>query len=412
MFAIIILGDSMTDRIIFHIDCNNAFLSWTAVNMLHNGYNIDIRNRYAVIAGNESERKGIVLAKSNLCKTRGVTTGETLYSARKKCPYLEVYHPEYKIYKRYSDIMYTYLCNYTNKIERYSIDECFLDLSDSIKLYGDPIKLAYKIKNDIKNNFGFTVNVGVGNNKLLAKMASDFSKPDKVHILFNNDIKSKMWSLDVSDLFMIGKASSKKLHELNINTIKDLANTPIEYLIKHFKSMGKTMWSYANGIDNSEVESNYGNPSSISNSLVLPYNYKKTIDIYPELKKLSFSVAKKLRDKKMYTQSISVNVKFHDFTKINKQITLDNLTNNDNEIYENVIKIFNKIWNEDSDKKVRSLGVSLNKLTDLYKVQLSIFNITNETNEKKDNLQKTIDQIKNKYGDKSISYADMLKKEK
>lgn len=402
----------MAERIIFHIDCNNAFLSWTAVNMLHNGSKIDIRNKYAVIAGNESERKGIVLAKSNPCKKRGIITGETLYSARKKCPYLEVYHPEYKIYKRYSDIMYTYLCNYTNKIERYSIDECFIDFSDSIKLYGDPIKLAYKIKDDIKNNFGFTVNVGVGNNKLLAKMASDFSKPDKVHTLFTNEVTTKMWNLDVSDLFMIGKASSKKLHELNINTIKELANTNVDFLIKHFKSMGKMMWEYANGIDNSIVESDFGNPKSISNSLVLPYNYTKINDIYLELKKLSFSVGKRLRDKKMYTSSISVYVKFHDFTKINKQITLDNLINSDNEIYENVIKIFNKLWNEDSDKKVRSLGVALNNLTDIYKVQLSIFNMSNKSVKTKDNLQKTIDEIKHKYGDKSITYADMLKKEK
>ena len=243
-------------------------------------------------------------------------------------------------------------------------------------------------------------------------MASYFSKPDKVHTLFTNEVTTKMWNLDVSDLFMIGKASSKKLHELNINTIKELANTNVDFLIKHFKSMGKMMWEYANGIDNSIVESDYGNPKSISNSLVLPYNYTKINDIYLELKKLSFSVGKRLRDKKMYTSSISVYVKFHDFTKINKQITLDNLINSDNEIYENVIKIFNKLWNEDSDKKVRSLGVALNNLTDIYKVQLSIFNMSNKSVKTKDNLQKTIDEIKNKYGDKSITYADMLKKEK
>ena len=177
----------MSERIILHIDCNNAFLSWTAVNMLHNGSTVDIRNRYAVIAGDEATRHGVVVAKSTPCKINGVKTGDTLYMARKKCPYLEVYPPNHKIYKKYSDIMYTYLCMYSDKIERYSIDECFVDYTESYKKFGDPVKFAYKIKNDIRDNFGFTVNVGVGNNKLLAKMASDFSKPDKVHTLFIND---------------------------------------------------------------------------------------------------------------------------------------------------------------------------------------------------------------------------------
>ena len=164
------------ERIILHVDVNNAFLSWSAVWLLKNGYEKDIRNRYAIIAGDETQRRGIVLAKSNLCKKKGVKTAEAIYLARKKCPYLEIYPPRYDVYKKFSDMMYKYLCNYTNIIERYSIDECFLDYTGSVKLFGDPVKVAYKIKDDIYRMFGFTVNVGVGNNKLLAKMASDFEK--------------------------------------------------------------------------------------------------------------------------------------------------------------------------------------------------------------------------------------------
>ena len=400
----------MKERIILHIDCNNAFLSWTAVNMLHNGSKVDIRNRYAVIGGDETQRKGVVLAKSMPCKIKGVTTGETLYTARRKCPYLEVYRPDHNIYKRYSDMMYTYLCNYSDKIERYSIDECFVDYTDSYKLFGDPIKLAYKIKNDIKVNFGFTVNVGIGNNKLLAKMASDFAKPDKVHTLFIHQIKEKMWPLDVSDLFMIGRSSNKKLHELGINTIGDIANCDIDFLTRHFKSMGKLMWNYANGIDNSEVESDYGNPKSISTSSILPYNYSNTEDIYRELKKLSMETGKRLREKKMYSPNVSIWVKFHDFSKISKQITLDNLINSDEDIYNNSIKLFNKIWNSDDDKKVRGLCVGVSNLTDIYKVQLSIFGEENVKVKQNNHLQKALDDIKKKYGDNSITYADELKK--
>lgn len=397
-------------RIILHVDVNNAFLSWTAVNMLHKGSKIDIRNRYAVIGGDEATRHGIVLAKSMPAKQKGVVTAETIYSARKKCPYLEVYPPEFKIYKKYSDRMYTYLCNYSKKIERYSIDECFIDYTDSYQKYGDPVKLAYKIKNDIRDNFGFTVNVGVGDNKLLAKMASDFSKPDKVHTLFMNEIKDKMWPLDVNELFMIGKASSKKLHELNINTIGELANTDIEFLIRHFKSMGKMMWEYANGIDNSEVESERGNPKSISTSVVLPYDYTNVDEIKKILKDLSMDTGRRLRYKKMYAPNVSIWIKFHDFTKISKQITLDKLINSDNDIYENACRLFDKIYNPDGEKKVRSLCVGVSNLTDTYKVQLSLL----ENNLKEENinseLKKTLEDIKRKYGDKSITYADRLQK--
>lgn len=398
----------MKERIIFHIDCNNAFLSWTAVHMLHSGSKIDIRNRYTVIGGKESERKGIVLAKSNLCKKCGVVTGETLYAARRKCPYLEVYQPEFKIYRKYSDIMYTYLCNYSKKIERYSIDECFIDFSDNLEIKKDPVRWAYKIKNEIRDNFGFTVNVGVGNNKLLAKMASDFSKPDKVHTLFSNEIKDKMWGLPIEDLFMIGRASSKKLRELGINTINDLAHTDREYLARYFKSMSKMMWEYANGIDESLVESDYGNPKSISNSCVLPYNYSNIDDIYQEIKRLSEMTGKKLREKKMYSPNVMVWVKFDDFTKISKQLTLDNLINSDKDIYECAIKLFNKIWNTDSDKKVRSLCVGVSNLTDKYMVQLSMFENNNIKDNEEDKLKKTLNNIKEKYGDKSITYADRL----
>ena len=403
---------AMKERIILHIDVNNAFLSWTAVNMLHRGSKIDIRDRYAVIGGDEATRHGIVLAKSFPAKKRGVKTAETLYTARKKCPYLDVYPPEFKIYKKYSDRMYTYLCNYSNKIERYSIDECFLDYTDSYKLFGDPIKLAYKIKNEIRDNFGFTVNIGIGNNKLLAKMASDFSKPDKVHTLFTSEITKKMWPLSVDELFMIGKASSKRLHDLNINTIGELANTDPGLLTRHFKSMGKMMWEYANGIDDSEVESERGNPKSISTSVVLPYDYTDIDEIKKVLKELSMDTGRRLRKKKMYAENVSIWIKYHDFTKISKQMVLNNPINKDDDIYNTAAHLLTKIYTPESDKKVRSLCVGVSNLTDKYKVQLSLIdnNVDQKENDIDDELKKTLNEIKQKYGDKSITYADSIDK--
>ena len=380
--------------------------------MLHKGSRVDIRERYAVIGGDEATRHGIVLAKSFPAKKAGVKTAETLYSARKKCPYLDVYPPEFKVYKKYSDRMYTYLCNYSNKIERYSIDECFLDYTDSYEKFGDPVKLAYKIKNEIRDNFGFTVNIGVGNNKLLAKMASDFSKPDKVHTLFANEIEKKMWPLNVDDLFMIGKSSSKRLHDLGINTIEELAHTDQELLTRHFKSMGKMMWEYANGIDNSEVESERGNPKSISTSVVLPYDYTNIDEIKKVLLYLSKETGRRLRKQKMYAANVSIWIKYHDFTKLSKQTVLDNLINKDEEIYDNACLLFNKLYNQDGDKKVRSLCVGVANLTDKYKVQLSLLdtNIDKKEESIDDELKKTLNEIKKKYGDKSITYADRINK--
>ena len=400
------------DRIILHVDVNNAYLSWSAIDLLKKGYKFDIRNRYAIIGGDESQRRGIVLAKSNPCKKRGVVTAETIGSARKKCPYLEVYQPDFKIYKYYSDKMYKYLCNYTDIIERYSIDECFLDYTGSVKLFGDPIKIAYKIKNDIYNEFGFTVNVGIGNNKLLAKMASDFEKPNKVHTLFSNEVITKMHPLPIEDLFMIGKSSSKKLRELGINTIGDLAKYPEEDLIKRFKKMGKMMHAFANGIDDSPVHFEREAAKSISSSTVLPYNYDDEKMLKNVIMNLSKRVGKQLRYNKMYADTIGIWIKYSYFEKTSKQEKLDISIFTDEEIYNNAYKIFDKLWNHDDG--VRSVCVFISGLSNVRKKQLSIFDMDNGSNDSKDNekVQKLIDEMQSKYGKNIINYANMKENDK
>ena len=392
------------DRIILHIDVNNAFLSWSAVWMLKNGYNKDIRNRYAVIAGDESQRRGIVLAKSGLCKKRGVKTADPIYLARRKCPYLEVYPPKFEVYKKFSDMMYKYLCNYTNIIERYSIDECFLDYTGSINLFGDPVKVAYRIKDDIYKKFGFTVNVGVGNNKLLAKMASDFEKPNKVHTLFSNEIEKKMFPLPIEDLFMIGKASSKKLREMGITTIGELAKTDEDVLVRKFKQMGKMMHEYANGIDNSEVMYEREQMKSISNSTVLPYNYHDIEMIKNVIHSLSNEIGKKLRNNKLYADTVGIWFKYTYFDKISRQIKLDNSISNDEDIYNNAFSIFNSIWNHEDG--IRSICVFVSGLSSERKLQLSLFDDITRKDEDDNNLQDVIDDLRDKFGDNVIGFAN------
>ena len=395
-----------------HVDVNNAFLSWTAVEMLKNGAKVDIRERYAVIGGDEEARRGIVTAKSNPCKARGVVTAESLYSARRKCPYLEVYKGDFAVFKKYSDMMYEYLLNYTDVIERYSIDECFLDYTGSIKLFGDPVKIAYKIKDDIKKKFGFTVNVGIGNNKLEAKMASDFEKPDRVHTLFDNEIKTKMWPLPINDLFMVGKSATLKLKEMGIHTIGELACYDEKILIKKFKSHGKLMWEFANGIDNSEVEMKRDDPKSVSSSSVLPYNYNDKKELYKVLRMLASDTGKRLRNKKMYAYSVNIWIKYSDFSKVSKQMSLDNGISSDKDIYEYACILFDKLW--DNDTYVRALCVGVSNISSKHDKQLSLFDSNNNSSndDKDEKLQKTIDDIRNKYGDYKIVYADMIKSHK
>ena len=393
------------DRIIMHVDVNNAYLSWSALWLLKNGHKIDIRKRYAIIGGDETQRRGIVLAKSNLCKKKGVVTAETIGSARRKCPYLEVYSPNFKVYKYYSDKMFEYLSTYTDIIERYSIDECFLDYTGSIKLFGDPVKVAYKIKDDIYNKFGFTVNVGVGNNKLLAKMASDFEKPNKVHTLFSDEIISKMYPLPIEDLFMIGKSSSKRLREMGINTIGDLAIYPEDDLIKRFKKMGKMIHEFANGIDDSPVHFERGAAKNISSSTVLPYNYSNEKQILDVIMYLSRRVGKQLRYNKMYADTIGIWIKYSYFDKLSKQEKLDISISTDEEIFDNAKRIFNKLWNHDDG--IRSICVFISGLSNIRKKQLSIFDLNSNNNEEDEKIQELVDDLQNKYGKNIIKYANM-----
>lgn len=393
-------GGTMS-RIIFHIDVNNAFLSWTAVYLLKEGYKKDIRKIPAVIGGDEKQRRGIVLAKSPIAKKYGIVTAETLYSARKKCGWLEVFPPNYPFYVEQSKKLYSYLASYTPNIEQYSIDECFLDMTGTSLLYGnDYLKLAYKIKNEIREKYGFTVNIGIGENKLCAKMASDFEKPDKVHTLYMNEIETKMWPLPVNDLFMLGRSSAKRLEELGIKTIGDLARCSPTFLRKHFKKQGDYFLEASKGIDYSPVVPKSDKNKCISISRTLPYDYTKK----EELEKVLFdeveSVTFDLRRKKLYAKTVAITYRNFLFKNYSHQMTIDNPTNSTNDIYNQVLVLFTRSWREDP---IRNIGVRLSDLTDEKKEQMSIF----DNIEKKEvsEVEKVMDEIINKFGRDSVKFA-------
>ena len=388
-------------RIIFHIDVNNAFLSWTAIKLLNEGSNIDIREIPSVIGGDESSRHGIVLAKSPVAKKMGIKTAMSLYEARKVCKDLKVFKGDYSWYKECSNNLMKYLSNYSPSLEQFSIDECFIDFTGTNYLYKDYIKLANKIKDDIKNNFGFTVNIGIANNKLCAKMASDFEKPDKVHTLFDDEIVKKLWPLPVEDLFMVGKSTTEKLNSMNIITIKDLANTDIKRLEKVFKNQAINLHNAAWGKDDSPIETEKRKRKSISTETTLP-NDENNRD---KLKKILFSqsieVGRSLRRKNMYTKTIGIIYKDMNFRKSSNQTTIDNPTNDDKEIYKVVSELFDSTYN---DEYIRLIGVKLSNLQEYRDKQISIYDkIIEEDN----SFQETIDMINNKFGKNIVEPASL-----
>ena len=399
-------GDIMK-RIIFHIDVNNAFLSWSAVKLLSEGYEIDIRQIPSIIGGDESSRHGIVLAKSPVAKKYGIKTAETIYSARKKCPNLKVFSPNMEYYRLMSKKMIDHISNYSPDLEQFSIDECFLDLTGTTYLYDDILDLAYKIKDEIFEKFGFTVNIGIGNNKLCAKMASDFEKPNKVHTLFENEIESKMWPLPIEDLFMVGEKTAIKLKKMGFYTIGDVAKCDCKRLIKEFKSFGNTIYEMANGIDNSIVDSTISQSKSISVSLTLD---KDTDDI-ELLKKVLLrqvdEVGRALRKKKLYTTIVAITFKTSEFISFSKQCSTDLPINSNNAIYDKVISLLYKSWNFE---KIRNIGVRISGFTNKRVTQTSLFEDGNkEVDDEK--IQSVLDSIKDKYGSNIINPASLIDKE-
>ncbi len=394
----------MKEKIVFHVDVNNAFLSWTATYLLLNGFKQDIRKIPSIIGGDEKERKGIVLAKSPIAKKYGIQTAQTIYQAKKICPNLQIYPPNYEWYYQKSLELYTYLKNYSPVIERFSIDECFLDMSGTTYLYNDYIKLANDMKNEIKKRFGYTVNIGIGNNKLCAKMASDFEKPDKVHTLFKNEIKEKLWPLDVNELFMCGKKTTAILNKLKIYTIKDLASANEKILQKYFKNQAQSLINAANGIDYSKIEEKTSKNQSISLSETLPHDLEDEEQIKEILFRQTTEVTRQLRKKNLYTKTVAIIYKNNKFENYSAQASFNNFTNDTKEIYKLVIYIFSKSYKKDP---LRLLGIRLSNFNAHKEEQLDLFTSESNISDANKEIQNTIDNINEKFGKSLITPASL-----
>ena len=394
------------EKLIFHIDVNSAFLSWSATDKLRQGADTDLRNIASVIGGDEESRRGVVLAKSMPAKKFGIVTGESLFTARKKCGNLVVVSPDFRLYEKCSEDMRGIFRDYTPYVEKVSIDECFLDMTSYNTSKEAALAIAYDIKDRIKLELGFTVNVGVSDVRLLAKMASDFEKPDKIHTLFKDEIEKKLWHLPVGELFMVGKRTAPRLNNLNIFTIGDLAQYDLEILKYHFKSSGLMMWKYANGIDNSEVKSNKYEVKGISNSTTLADDIKDKKEAYKVLLILVEHTSARLRDIKKCCYCISVTIRNQEFIDYSRSKTLSSATDSTEEILKTVKNLFDELW---KGEPIRLLGVSLNNLCEDSFKQISIFDMGNVHDEKQRALDKTMDNLRHKYGETVVMKSVLLK---
>ncbi len=402
-----------TDKnIIFHIDVNSAYLSWSALKNMKNGSDIDLRTIPSIIGGDIERRHGVVLAKSVPAKKYQILTGEPIVNALRKYPNLVIEPPDHTLYQQRSEELMEFLSNICPDIEKLSVDECYMDYTSVAERYGSPLDTAYAIKEQVYQKFGYTVNIGISNRKVLAKMASDFKKPDMVHTLFTYEIEQKMWNLPVSSLYMCGHSSVEKLRTLEILTIGDLAQADPAILSAHLKSHGILLWEYANGIDETKVITEQVDLKGIGNSITLKEDAVTTEMAYRAIRSLSDTVSRRLRDSDQLAGMVSTEIKYHTFQSVSHQTTLITPINNTDAIYHIACDLFDNLWN---GTPVRLLGVRTSKLVSTSEpIQLSLFDINNQAEttfptQKQQQLDTALDSIRKKYGDDSIMRGSFLK---
>lgn len=384
----------MSERLIFHIDVNSAYLSWSAVEKLKQGEHTDLRKIPSIIGGDMASRHGVVLAKSIPAKAYNIKTGEPVAHALQKCPNLLLEPPDHKLYSRYSHRLMDLLMSFCPKIEQVSIDECYMDFTEYGHCYESPTAAAIQIKDTVKNTLGFTVNVGISCNKLLAKMASDFQKPDRVHTLFPEEIAAKMWPLPVRELFMVGKSSAATLEKLEILTIGDLAHTDLGILESHMKKHGRLIWEFANGIDDSPVQTEDSELKGIGNSTTLARDAETSADAKRILQSLCSQVASRLLKHGQYAGSISAEIRYASFVNVSHQMQLETASADADTLYRHACLLFDELWN---GEPIRLLGVRTSKLTDTPQpVQMNLFDLPQA--QKEIRADKAAEELRKKFG--------------
>ena len=395
----------MADRVIFHVDANSAFLSWTAayrVKVL--GEKVDLRKIPSVVAGDKESRHSIILAKSGPAKKYGIQTGEPLFQALEKCPELVTVQPDYNLYVEASRHFVSMLRQFSPSVEQYSIDEAWVDMTGTRRLYGDPRLAAEQMRRRIWDELGFTVNVGISSNKLLAKMAGDFEKPDKVHTLFPEEVENKMWPLPVRDLFLVGPATQAKLNRMGIYTIGDLAHADQTALKKRLGKHGDTIWHFANGRNADAVTPEPAENKGYGNSVTTAKDVLTRQEAYQVLLSLCETVAMRMRKDGKCGSCVTVHLRTNAFHHFSHQAKLGGATNITAELFRAACRVFDEAW--DQITPLRQLGVQVTGLAKEPYQQYDLFSgLSPVQYERKLRLDETVDALRDKFGEDIIRRA-------
>lgn len=393
------------ERVIFHIDVNSAFLSWSATYRCKVlGEPLDLRTIPSAVAGNRETRQGIILAKSLPAKKYGVRTGEPIFQAQRKCPELTIIPPDYALYVEASRHLLALLREVSPLVEQYSIDEAWADMSGTEGLYGSPVAAAEMLRQRIADELGFTVNIGISTNKLLAKMAGDFEKPNRVHTLYPWEIEKKLWPLPVRALFMVGPATEKKLHLLGIDTIGQLAHADPQMLRQKLHQPGVDLWNSANGRYSDVLLARPEDNKGYGNATTLPANVTEAGQAYRVLLSLCETVGMRMRRDQKSARCVSVSLRTKDFETSSHQTTLSVATDSTEELFRVACCVFDEAW--DGETPLRQLGVQVSRLEARGARQYDLFSIAHAENfARKARLDNTIDDLRDKFGEGIIRRA-------
>ena len=395
----------MTQRVIFHVDANSAFLSWTAayrVKVL--GEDADIREVPSVVAGDKESRHSIILAKSTPAKKYGIQTGEPLFKALEKCPQLTVVKPDYALYVEASRHFVEMLRQFSPNVEQYSIDEAWVDMTGTERLFGSPRLAAEKMRQRINEELGFTVNVGISSNKILSKMAGDFEKPNKVHTLFPEEVADKMWPLPVRRLFLVGPSTEAKLKKMGMYTIGDLANTDMNVIKKRLGKHGETIWHFANGRGADALTPVPEDNKGYGNSVTTPRDVTTKEEAHRVLLSLCETVGMRLRRDGKCGGCIAVHLRTSEFHHFSHQAQICGSTNITSELFGNACRVFDEAW--DGITPLRQLGVAVSRLSSEPYQQFDLFSGMSPVQyERKLRLDEAVDSLRDKFGEDIIKRA-------
>ena len=391
------------DRTILHIDVNNFFASIEIM------LNPNLKGLPVAVCGSEYDRHGIVLAKSYEAKKFGVKTAETVWQAKKKCPNLIIVPPQYEEYKKYSKLIQNIYYSYTDQVEPFGLDECWLDVTGSLKLFGNVENIAEEIKERVKKEIGVTVSIGVSFTKTFAKLGSDLKKPDAITYISKENFKNIVWPLVTNEIIGVGKSTFKILEEMNLKTIGELANCDISLLEQKLGKHGRILWKRVNGIDDEIVDANIytASPKSIGNGKTFRNDLTKINDIRSAFQNLTYEISNKLKKHRLEAKNIQIVIRDNQFNDKQLQCELPTITSSSLIITNTAMDLFKKYkWN----KPIRALTIrAINLIEEGTNDQISLFEEKDEY-EKIKKIDKVMFEINNKFGPNSVKFSNINKK--